>query len=208
MQLGIPEKGGEKPKMASLLPNMQPEEINLDLALKLLSLPRTIGEHPENQQPVLAANGRFGPFVKCADEIRSIPPEMSPLSITLAQAIDVLKQPKGRRRAAEPKILREMGKHPVSEKGLVIKSGRFGPYVTDGEINASLRSGMTPETLTIDDAVNLLDARAARMAAGPFPRRKTAKKATKKAAKKRVVKKATKSAAKSGGRKASKTSGD
>ncbi len=95
VQLGTPEKGGEKPKMASLLPGMQPEEVDLELALKLLALPRAIGEHPELKQPVLAANGRFGPYVKCAEEIRSIPAEMSPLSITLAQAIDVLKQPKG-----------------------------------------------------------------------------------------------------------------
>ena len=202
MQLGIPEKGGDKPKMASLLPNMQPEEVSLELALKLLGLPRTIGEHPESSEPVLAANGRFGPYVKCGEEIRSIPPEMSPLSISLAQAIDVLKQPKGQRRTAQPKALREMGKHPVSEKDLVIKSGRFGPYVTDGELNASLRSGMTPETLTIDDAVNLLEARAARLAADPSPRKRATKKATKKstkkATKKRAAKKSTKSPASKG----------
>ncbi len=202
VQLGIPEKGGDKPKMASLLPNMQPEEVSLELALKLLGLPRTIGEHPESSEPVLAANGRFGPYVKCGEEIRSIPPEMSPLSISLAQAIDVLKQPKGQRRTAQPKALREMGKHPVSEKDLVIKSGRFGPYVTDGELNASLRSGMTPETLTIDDAVNLLEARAARLAADPSPRKRATKKATKKstkkATKKRAAKKSTKSPASKG----------
>ena len=216
VQLGTPEKGGEKPKMASLLPGMQPEEVNLELALQLLALPRTVGEQPESKQPVLAANGRFGPYVKCAEEIRSIPPEMSPLSITLAQAIDVLKQPKGKRGTAQPKSLRGMGKHPVSEKDLVIKSGRFGPYVTDGEINASLRTGMSPETLTIDDAVNLLEARAARLASDPSPRKKAVRKAAKKSAKKavkavkkRAAKKAAKSAAAKTARpKAAKISGD
>jgi DNA topoisomerase-1 len=213
VQLGTPEKGGEKPKMASLLPGMQPDEVNLELALELLALPRTIGEHPESGKPVLAANGRFGPYVKCEEEIRSIPAEMSPLRITLAEAVDVLKQPKGKRGSAQPKSLREMGKHPVSEKDLVIKSGRFGPYVTDGEINASLRTGMTPETLTIDDAVNLLEARAARLASDPSPRkkatRKAAKKSTKKAVKKRAAKKSSKSAKpKTGVPKASRISGD
>ena len=156
VQLGVPS-GNEKPKMASLLPNMKPSEVDLALALKLLALPRTIGAHPETGKPVLAANGRFGPFVKSGDEIRSIPPELSPLDLTLERAVEMLKQPKGRRRADPPKALRELGKHPVTQKPLVIKSGRFGAYVTDGELNATLRRGMTPERLTIDDAVNLLN---------------------------------------------------
>ena len=190
VQLGEPEEG-KKPKMASLLANMQPGDIDLALALRLLSLPRTIGEHPDDGKPVLAANGRFGPFVKWADEIRSILPEQSPLEITLEQAVELLKQPKGRRRSAQPSVLKEMGKHPVTERPLSIKSGRFGPYVTDGEINASLRKGMEPETLTMDDAVNLLEARAARIAADP-PRGKATRK---KAAKKKVAKKAAKKTA-------------
>ena len=110
----------------------------------------------------------------------------------------MLKQPKGRRRAAKPAALRELRKHPVTEKNLVVMSGRFGPYVTDGEINASLRKGMTPENLTVDDAVELLEARAARIAEGggsPARRparkkaapQKAAKKASKKAAKKKVA---------------------
>ena len=190
VQLGEPEEG-KKPKMASLLANMQPGDIDLALALRLLSLPRTIGDHPDDGKPVLAANGRFGPFVKWADEIRSILPEQSPLEITLEQAVELLKQPKGRRRSAQPSVLKEMGKHPVTERPLSIKSGRFGPYVTDGEINASLRKGMEPETLTMDDAVNLLEARAARIAADP-----TRKKVTrKKAGKKKVAKKAAKKTA-------------
>ena len=199
LQLGTASEGS-KPKMASLLPNMQPEDVDLRLALQLLSLPRTLGRHPEDQKEVIATNGRFGPYVKWGDEIRSIPPEQSPLEITLEDAVEVLKQPKGRRRAAQVATLREIGKHPVTERPLVIKSGRFGPYVTDGELNASLRQGMQPDTLTLDDAVNLLEARAARLAAGG-PRRKTARKKT---AKKTVKKKAKTGTRKAAVRKAPK----
>jgi len=188
VQLGE-ASNGDKPKMASLLPNMRPDDVDLKTALDLLSLPREIGPHPENGEPVTASNGRFGPYVKWGDEIRSIPPEKSPLTISLDEAVELLKQPKGRRRAAQPAVLRELGKHPTSEKPLVIKSGRFGPYVTDGELNASLRKGMNPEAVTMDDAVNLLEARANRIAAqeaeGGKPARKKAsgKKSSKKSRK-------------------------
>ena len=190
VQLGVPS-GGPKPKMASLLPNMQPDDVDLDLALRLLAMPRILGEHPEDRKEVIATNGRFGPYVKWGEEIRSIPPEQSPLEIALGQAVELLKQPKARRRAAQPAVLREIGKHPVTERPLAIKSGRFGPYVTDGELNASLRQGMQPETLSVDDAVNLLEARAARIAAGGPSRKKTSRKKT---AKKAAVRKTTKAA--------------
>ncbi len=171
VQLGDASADDGKPKMASLLPNMDPKDVNLEQALKLLSLPRTIGEHPDDKEPVLAANGRFGPYVKWGKEIRSIPADQaSPLDITLEQAVELLKQPKGKRQTAKPKTLREMGKHPVTERPLTVLSGRYGPYVSDGEINASLHRGMTPEGITIDDAVNLLEARAARIAEGGGPK--------------------------------------
>ena len=208
VQLGEPS-GNEKPKMASLLPDMRPGEVDLALALKLLALPRTIGVHPATGKPVLASNGRFGPYVKSGDEIRSIPPQLSPLDITLERAVEMLMQPKGRRRADPPKALRELGKHPVTQKPLVIKSGRYGAYVTDGELNATLRRGMMPESLTIEDAVNLLDARAARLAANPDgrPARKTTKQAKKKVPKKATHRQARKTsqrpADKGGGRKES-----
>jgi DNA topoisomerase-1 len=180
VQLGDASADNGKPKMASLLPNMDPKGVDLGQALQLLSLPRTIGEHPDDKEPVLAANGRFGPYVKWGKEIRSIPPDQSsPLEITLEQAVELLKQPKGKRQAAKPKTLREIGKHPITERPLTILSGRYGPYVTDGEINASLQRGMRPEGLTIDDAVNLLEARAARIAEGggtKFARKKVARK--------------------------------
>lgn len=177
VQLGDAENG-VKPKMASLLRNMEPEQVDLECALKLLSLPRTIGPHPEDAEPVTAANGRFGPYVKWGKEIRSIPADAaSPLDIGLEQAVELLKQPKGQRRAAKPTPLRELGKHPVTDLPLVIMSGRYGPYVTDGTLNASLRRGMTAEALTIDDAVNLLEARASRE---PSKRRAPARKRAKK----------------------------
>jgi DNA topoisomerase-1 len=196
VQLGVPVEGSdEKPKMASLLPNSKPEDVNLEHALELLSLPRSVGMHPDDQKEVIATNGRFGPYVKWGEEIRSIPAdENSPLTITLEAAVELLKQPKGRGRAAKPASLRDVGKHPVSEKNLVVMSGRFGPYVTDGEINASLRKGMTPENLTVDDAVELLEARAARIAeGGGAPARRPARK---KAAPKKAAKKAAKKSSK------------
>ena len=192
VQLGDASDDG-KPKMASLLPNTDPKDVDLALALKLLSLPRTIGPHPDDQEPVIAANGRFGPYVKSGKEIRSIPADQfSPLDITLEQAVELLKQPKGKRQAAQPKMLKELGKHPISERTLTILSGRYGPYVTDGEINASLQRGMNPETLSIDAAVNLLEARAARISeGGGRPARRGFKKAAKKTAKRSTKKKAS-----------------
>jgi DNA topoisomerase-1 len=179
---------GEKPKMASLLRNMQPDDVDLALALKLLSLPRTLGEHPDDKAPVIATNGRFGPYVKWGSEIRSIPADGSPLEITLEQAVELLKQPKGRGRTVRAEKLKELGQHPISDLPIVILSGRYGPYVTDGTLNASLPRGAMPDKVTMDEAVNLLEARAARVAEEPNGgggRRRVAKKATKKKATKK-----------------------
>lgn len=188
VQLGD-ASNGDKPKMASLLRNMQPETVDLALALKLLSLPRTLGEHPDDVAPVIATNGRFGPYVKWGNEIRSIPADGSPLEITLEQAVELLKQPKGRRRAARAEKLKELGQHPISDLPIVILSGRYGPYVTDGKLNASLPRGVMPDHVTMDDAINLLQARAARVAEdsnGGGSRHRVAKKARKKTSKTKV----------------------
>lgn len=156
---------GVKPKMVSLLAGTDPAAVDLAHAVKLLSLPRTLGEHPETKQPVLAALGRFGPYIRSANETRSLPGDgPNVLEVTLDQAIELLKQPKSQRRGSKPKALREIGQHPVSKLTVSVFSGRYGPYVTDGSINASLAKGMDPEKITMDDAVNLLDARAARIA--------------------------------------------
>lgn len=199
VQLGDAEEG-VKPKMASLLAGMAEKDVDLALALRLLSLPRMIGAHPETKEDVLAANGRFGPYVKSGEEIRSIPADgPSPLDIDLEKAVELLKQPKGRRgRAAPAAPLKELGAHPGTEKPLKILAGRFGPYVTDGEINASIPRGTNPEDVSMDQAVALLEARALRIAEGggrrPTRKKKAAKKKTtkKKTAKKASEKKAAK----------------
>ncbi len=137
---------GEKPKMSSLFSTMTLERITLDEALELLSLPRTVGEHPEGGE-IIAANGRYGPYLKWRDETRSLDNEEQLLTVTADEAVAILAQPKtfGRRRAAPAGPLRELGEDPVSGRPVVVRDGRFGPYVTDGETNASLRKGDTIE---------------------------------------------------------------
>jgi len=197
VQLGDQEDGGDKPKMASLgiMQDLTPEDTNLEIALKLLSLPRDLGEHPEMKEPVIAAHGRYGAYVKCGKETRSIPADQTnALDITLEQAIELLKQPKGRSRRSA-KILKELGKHPVTELEVVIKSGQYGPYVTDGELNASLKKGSDPEKITMEEAVELLEARAAR--GGKRKKKKSKAKAKKKTAtKKKTTSKKKKTSAK------------
>jgi DNA topoisomerase-1 len=178
IQRGEMVEGEDKPKMASLLPGMAPDSVNLDTALLLLSLPKVIGKNPQNNEDITVLSGRFGPYIKCASESRSIPADESPFSVTIERAVELLKQPRTRGRASsQPKTLKELGKHPTSGETLNIKSGRYGPYVTDGTTNASLPQGADPEALTIPEAVALLEARAAK---GPSKGRRRA--APKKAA--------------------------
>ncbi len=193
VQMGV-MKDDVKPRMASLLPGMLPQDVTFEVALKLLQFPKNVGKHPELNDDVVVANGRYGPYVKCGAETRSIPTdEVSLLDVDLAKAIEILKLPKRMGRTSQPKSLRDIGVHPVSEKKIQLKAGRYGPYVTDGEINASLARDADPNTLTLEDAVNLLSARAAKVAEGGGPRRKRASKpkqaATPKAPKKKSAKK-------------------
>ena len=150
-------------KNASLLKGMQPEDVTIDVALKLLSLPRTLGQHPQSGEPVMAHNGPYGPYVKCDKEIRSLPAGLSPLDVTLEQALELLAQPKtgGRGRGAvkrEP--LKVFDASPVTNNPVQLLAGRYGPYVTDGATNASLPRGTAPEEVTLEYALNLLKARA------------------------------------------------
>ncbi|MBX7138075.1 MAG: type I DNA topoisomerase [Oligoflexia bacterium] len=183
IQLGEMVEGGDKPKMASLLPGMLPDTVTLEQALKILELPRIVGKNPENNEDIVASNGRFGPYIKCGTDTRSLGP-ISPIDVTLEQAIDLLKQPKRRGRGSTPALLREIGKHPVSEKMIALRSGRYGPYVSDGEINASLQRGSDPEKLTLEDAVNLINARAAYVATNGSKKGRGRKKPTKQDAEK------------------------
>jgi DNA topoisomerase-1 len=198
VQRGNPDDD-EKPQNASLLKGMTPEVIDLETALKLLSLPRNLGNHPQQGEAVMAYNGRFGPYVKCGEETRSLPPDVSPLDVTLDQAVALLAQPKtrGRGRAgAKREPLKVFDASPVTGEKVQLLDGRYGPYVTDGQTNASLPKGSAIDELTLSEALGLL---AARAAAGPpkrkSPRGKTpARPAVKKAAtKRRTVKAATQS---------------
>jgi DNA topoisomerase-1 len=162
---------GAKPKTASLFRSMSPETVTLDEVLPLLALPRVVGVDPANGDDVIVANGRFGPFVKRGSDTRSLQSEEQLLTIGLDEALALLAQPKQRGRQAAAPPLRELGDDPVSGKPLVVKVGRFGPYVTDGETNASLRASDQVETLTLERAVELMTARRERGPAKPRRRR-------------------------------------
>ncbi|GAB3347725.1 type I DNA topoisomerase [Micromonospora halotolerans] len=177
-------------RKSSLLRSQSPDSLTLEQALQLLSLPRVIGTDPEGAE-VVANNGRYGPYVKRGDEFRSLDSEDKMFTVTLDEALALLAAPKTRQRRAAAPPLREMGNDPATEKPLVIKDGRFGPYVTDGETNASLRRGQTPEALTLEEASEML---AEKRAKGPAPKKKAAKKAApakKAAAKKTAAAKST-----------------
>jgi DNA topoisomerase-1 len=164
---------------------MTTDDVTLEQALMLLSLPREVGTHPEDQEPVRATNGRYGPYLTWGKETRSLESEEQIFTVDLAAALAILAQPKqrGRRAAAGP--LKDLGQDPVTKLHVVVKTGKFGDYVTDGEANATLRNADTVENLTLDRACELL---AERRNAEPSTR---PRKAVKKAAKK-VVKKASK----------------
>jgi DNA topoisomerase-1 len=201
VQLGdadtLPE--GTKPRMSSLFKSMSPATLTLEEALRLLQLPRTVGTDPATGEEIVALNGRYGPYLRKGSDSRSLASEEELFTVDLDQALRLFAEPKRRGRAAPAAPLRELGNDPVSGKQMVIKSGRYGPYVTDGETNASLRErdGDTVEGLTDDRAAELLQAR---RDAGPSTRRRTTKKSgTKKAAAKKTA--AKKTAAKKAGTK-------
>lgn len=185
IQLGDPDD--EEKRNQGLLKNMTVEDLTLEMACKLLTLPRTLGDFPDNGKPIQAFDGRYGPYVKCEKETRSLPPDLSPLDVTLEKAIELLKQPKQRGRGTPKEPLKLYDKpSPITEKEVKILDGRFGPYVTDGETNASLRKGMDAKEMTFEAALDLLAERAAK---GPSKKKKKKKATKKKAAKKKAAKK-------------------
>lgn len=186
------DETGEKPRTSSLFKDMSPEELTLEQAVQLLELPRVIGVDPADGGEITAYNGRYGPYIEkiiraedgsAKKDSRSLEVEQELLTIDMARAVEVMAQPKRRRgqKAAEP--IRIVGVDPATDLEVQLKDGRFGPYVTDGEINASLRKGDSVEELTIERASELI---ADRRAKGP-----TKKKAKKKATKKKAAKKKT-----------------
>jgi DNA topoisomerase-1 len=158
----LPEGADDKPRTASLLSTMAPESVTLEDALRLLSLPRVVGEL--DGEPVTAQNGRYGPYIKRGSESRSLESEEQLFTVTLDQAKALLAEPPRRRgrRGAARGPLKELGTDPATDKPIVVRDGRFGPYVTDGETNASLRRGDTPEGITLERAVELLAERRAK----------------------------------------------
>ena len=193
VQLG----GNDDPekKNRSLLKGMVPEELTLESALMLFTLPRNLGTHPESNEPIEANDGRYGPYIKCGTDTRSLPEGVSPLEVTFAEAIELLKQPKTRGRGAPKEPIKLFDASPITGNPVKLLEGRFGPYVTDGTTNASLPKAADPATFTFEAALDLLAERAAR---GPSTKKSSRKKAAKAApakdgeTKKKAVKKATK----------------
>jgi len=191
VQLGefdVTVKGAEKPPRASLFADMTPESVTLEEALALLALPREVGEL--DGEAITAQNGRYGPYLRKGTDSRSLAGERQIFTVTLDEARAIFAEPKRRGRAAPKAPLADLGAHPESGSPVRVLDGRWGPYVTDGTVNASLPRGLAPEELDLERAVELLREREAR---GPTKKKATAKKATAKKApakKKAAAKKA------------------
>jgi DNA topoisomerase-1 len=183
VQRGEQEEGSKhKPPRASLFKDMEPETVTLEQALALLSLPRVVGVDPADGAEITAQNGRFGPYLKKGTDSRSLATEDQLLTIGLDEALVIFAQPKRGRGAVAKPPLKELGPDPSSGRPIVVKEGRFGPYVTDGETNATLstRAGDTPETVTLERAASLLQTR--RESGPPAKRATRARGAVKKSA--------------------------
>jgi DNA topoisomerase-1 len=174
VQLG--ENGGtgtEKPRMASLWPSMSLDTIDLDDALLLLSFPKEIGRHPETGEPIIATYGRYGPYLKMGAENRSLKDHDALVSVSCDEAVELFKQPKGAGRSRGSSVIAELGSHPGTGDPIQVKTGRYGPYVTDGTVNATVPKGTDPESVTFERAVELLAAREEKLRAqGKDPRAK------------------------------------
>ena len=190
VQLGVLEEGSKaKPPRASLFKSMDPDTIDLETALKLLSLPRVVGADAEGNE-ITAQNGRYGPYLKKGTDSRSLETEDQIFDVTLEEAEAIFAQPKrGRNQKTKPPI-QEFGESPDTGKPVRVLDGRFGPYVTDGVTNATIRRGLDPDTISFEDALDLLRERAAK-----GPAKKKATKGAKKPAKKKTAKKAVKKSA-------------
>ncbi|MFI1938218.1 type I DNA topoisomerase [Streptomyces purpureus] len=207
---GTPKTGKNavKPRTASLFKSMSIDTVTLEDALKLMSLPRVVGVDAEGVE-ITAQNGRYDPYLKKGTDSRSLTDEEQLFTITLDEALAIYAQPKQRGRAAAKPPLKELGTDPVSEKPVVVKDGRFGPYVTDGETNATLRTGDSVETITPERGYELLAEKRAKAPAKKTAKKAAAKKAPAKktaaAAKKTAAKKTTAAAKKTAAKKTTAT---
>ncbi len=183
------EEGDDKPKRSSIPRTYAIEDVDLELALKLLSLPRLVGHHPEDGEEIRAGIGRYGPFVLHNGKYANLESPEEVFTVGLNRAVTVLAEKKTRARGGKT-VLKELGNHPGLEAPMQVMDGRYGPYVTCNKINATLPRGVKPEEVTVEQAVELIDAKAAK---GPSKKKAAKKKATKKkAAKKKAAKKTAK----------------
>ena len=203
IQLGEPEldakgniKKGTKPKMASLWPDMVPKDLTLEQAELILSFPRVLGTHPETKEEVTVQDGRFGPYISMPKdeegklESRSLENHEAMLNMDLKKAIELFAVPPVRKRRAAAGPLNTLAESPVTKKPIEVRTGRFGPYVTDGQVNATIPTARDPLKITFDDALELIAAREDRMRAdGKDPRGAATKTTKKKTTKKKVTKK-------------------
>lgn len=187
LQLGDVVEDGPKPKRVSIPKNVDPDTIDFETALKYLSLPRALGEHPETGKKVNAGIGRFGPYVLHDKVYKSLGKEDDILTIDLPRAVELLKQ--ARKRSA-PTPIRDLGKHPEDEEPIGIFDGRYGPYVKHGKINATIPKGYEVDNVTLDQAIEWLDAKAEKKGVKKASQKNATKKATKKTAAKKTTKKA------------------
>jgi DNA topoisomerase-1 len=194
VQLGQATDKVPKPKRASLPKGIQPEQVTLDLAVKLLALPRTLGEHPDTNNRIFVNTGRFGPYV-ChvkgtgdKDDNRSLKSSDDPYTITLERALELLSQPKTLRGAAAAKVLKSLGKHPADSEAIEVLDGKYGPYVKHGKVNVSLTKEQTVEGLTLEAALSML---ASKSGKSTSKKTKAASSATKKTTTKKTSTKST-----------------
>jgi len=175
LQLGEAAEKGDKPKRSSLPPGADPEAIDLERALRLLALPQPVATHPESGAPILVGIGRYGPYVQHAKTYANLEKDDDVLAIGANRAIDLIVAKESGavyRRGGQRDPGRALGEEPGTGKTVVVKAGRFGPYVTDGEVNATLPRALSADAVTLDEAIALINAR---RAAGPSkkPRRAT-----------------------------------
>ncbi|MCG6949323.1 MAG: type I DNA topoisomerase [Acidobacteria bacterium] len=177
VQLGDREDGGEKPRMVSLWKGMSPDTVTLEDALLLLSFPKELGQHPETGETITVQDGRYGPYIKMGSETRSLERQDQLATITLDEAVAKLKEPKKGRRSGAASVIADLGGHPESGENIQVKTGRYGPYVTDGTVNATVPKGTDPEKVDLDQAVELLTKREEKLRSqGKDPRAKKKRK--------------------------------
>ncbi len=210
LQLGdVPDEEGGKLKRVSIPKTIEPDTIDADMAIKLINLPRTLGEHPETGKPIITNTGRFGPYIMHDGDFRSLKKEDSILTVDYTRAMEILAMPKRSRRKGT--ALRDLGPHPTTKEKVEIFDGPYGPYFKVGKANIAMGKDMDPEKVTLAEALVVVNAKmpegkAAAKAAKAAKKKAVKKKAKKKTAKKKTAKKAGKKTAKKAAKKLAKKS--